>query len=239
MHRLPTRQVLTTTLVVLISSLLGFYAPLRAQQVPETPQAPPQTIRGIKVITPAKTPITNRIIFVVDCSGSMTNMGLIPKAIAWVRMISEQPTDHMEVAAIAFDEGFSRWPGVPEPPKIPPGWAALPSAEATNSLNGWLNAAQFILGGGTNLLPALQAALEDKRPGTSIVIVTDGGLADPPDRLIGMIPAKQKERGDDGRGSAILTIFGVHQPTAKIDYLVKIGEAAKDAFGGYYTEEIQ
>tara|TARA_R100001244_G_scaffold25113_2_gene25365 strand:+ start:27971 stop:28723 length:753 start_codon:yes stop_codon:yes gene_type:complete len=121
-----------------------------------------------------KTRFQKHVLFIYDCSGSMSRNKL-DRAFTAFAMIAKQPIDEMEIALIAFDDQVLRWPGVAEE-GIPKGWAGMPSQVAFKKAHKWLDGLD--LGGGTSVLPALKQAFEEKRERISIVVISDGGFSD-------------------------------------------------------------
>ncbi len=177
-------------------------------------------------------PITRRVLFVVDRSGSMHG-DHFSRALRAVRDLIEHPTDDLEVALIAFNDGAIRWPGKPEeaPRNVPAGWAALPSDTVVAEAEGWLEA--LGAGGDTLVIPALRAALGERRAELSIVLVSDGLFGrERTDDILGVISGAQAEREAAGLGHAIVAVYGLG-PNQKV--LCRIGEVGR---GGYIREDV-
>lgn len=188
----------------------------------------------ITIAAPPKSHLTQRILFVVDCSGSMDSPATMSRSLNTVKYIFEQPVDELEVAAIAFDQGHARWPGMPAPPKIPANWAAFPSKPASEALAAWISAAQVTMRGGTNLGPPLRQALGEARDKLSIVIVTDGVFAETPETLQKILKDGQDWRKARGLGEAVIVILGIHQGDT-YPLLVRLNKDAGDNSGGYFV----
>ena len=178
------------------------------------------------------TPITRRVLFVVDRSGSMHG-DHFSRALAAVRDMIEHPTDDLEVALIAFNDAAIRWPGKPEEGRrsVPAGWAALPSDTAVAEAEGWLEA--LGAGGDTLVIPALRAAMTERRQELSVVLVSDGLFGrERTDDILGVITSAQAEREAAGLGHAVVAVYGLG-PNQKV--LCRIGELGR---GGYIREEV-
>lgn len=179
------------------------------------------------------TPLTRRLMFVVDRSGSMHG-DHFDRALRAVREMFEHPTDDLEVAVLAFNDGTTRWPGRPELERrrpVPPGWASLPSEESVAAANRWL--ADLGAGGDTLIIPALSVALSEPRDELSVVLVTDGLFGrERTDDIMGLIAAKQEERERRGLGRAVIACYGLG-PTQRI--LARVAEVGG---GGYVREEV-
>lgn len=178
------------------------------------------------------TPITQRVLFVVDRSGSMHG-DHFSRALAAVRELAEHPTDDLEVAVIAFNDTATRWPGKPEQGqrKVPQGWAALPSETAVGEAEAWL--AALGAGGDTLVLPALRAALAEARDGLSVVLVSDGLFGrERTDEIMKAIADLQAAREKAGHGRAVIGVYGLG---ACQKVLVLIGETGG---GGYVREDV-
>lgn len=124
-------------------------------------------------------PMSNRVIFLFDRSGSMAwGDNNIQSAIATVNQVITQPLDDLWVGIYAFDRTEKRWGGIPEE-GVPAGWAALPSEAAVKAINEFMTA--FPPQGGTRIMPALTAAMQDRtevKSHLTIVIVSDGLFED-------------------------------------------------------------
>lgn len=178
------------------------------------------------------TPITRRVLFVVDRSGSMHG-DHFSRALAAVRDMIEHPTDDLEVAVLAFNDAAVRWPGKPEEGRrnVPAGWAALPSDSAVSEAEGWL--AALGAGGDTLVIPALRAAMGERRQELSVVLVSDGLFGrERTDDILGVITSGQAEREAAGLGHAVVAVYGLG-PNQKV--LCRIGELGG---GGYIREEV-
>jgi Mg-chelatase subunit ChlD len=177
--------------------------------------------------------ITRRVLFVVDRSGSMHG-DHFGRALNAVRGMLEQSTDDLEVAVLAFNDGATRWPGRPEPDRarpVPAGWAALPSDDAVDAANAWLE--QLGAGGDTLIIPALKEALAEPREDLSVVLVTDGLFGrERTDDIMGLIAARQQEREQRGWGRAVVACYGLGSSQR---ILARIGDVG---LGGYIREEL-
>lgn len=180
-------------------------------------------------------PITRRVLFVVDRSGSMHG-DHFSRALAAVRVLVEHPTDDLEVALIAFNDAAIRWPGKPESGgrnerSIPPGWAALPSETAVDEAEAWL--ADLGAGGDTLVIPALRAALAEQRHELSVILVSDGLFGrERTDDVLSAIANAQAERGRAGLAPAVIGVYGLGT-CQKV--LTQIAEAGA---GGYVREDV-
>lgn len=188
----------------------------------------------ITIASPPKAQLTQRILFLVDCSGSMDGPATMARSLNTIKFIFEQPIDELEVAAIAFDNGHNRWPGLPQPPKIPANWAAFPSRNASQALSTWIGAAQVTMRGGTNLAPPLRQAFAENRDKLSIIIVTDGGFAEKPETLKKVVDDGQKWRTDRGIGPAVVVLLGIHYQNT-YPSLVRLNQDLGDNSGGYFV----
>lgn len=173
-------------------------------------------------VEPTK-PLTSKIMFVVDRSGSLTG-DQFSRALLAVRGVLTVPTDDLEVAMIAFNDTVIRWPGRPGG-KVPAGWASLPAAGTAREAEEWLRV--LGAGGDTLVIPALMAALSDHRASMSIVLVTDGLFGREPRHVIlDVIERAQAARPD----RAVIAVYGLG-PRQQI--LTEIAEAG----GGAYVRE--
>jgi Mg-chelatase subunit ChlD len=180
-----------------------------------------------------RTPITRRVLFVVDRSGSMHG-DQFGRALACVHDMFEHASDELEVGLLAFNDATARWPGRPEPDKprpVPQGWAALPSDEAVEAANAWLE--ELGAGGDTLVIPALREALAEPREQLSIVLVSDGLFGrERTDDIMATLSLGQQSRERQGLGPAIVGVYGLG-PAQKI--LALLGDEGQ---GGYVREDL-
>lgn len=180
-------------------------------------------------------PITRRVLFVVDRSGSMHG-DHFSRALAAVRDLSEHPTDDLEVAVIAFNDVATRWPGKPEnggrnERNVPAGWAALPSDTAVDEAEAWL--AELGAGGDTLVIPALRAALAEQRDELSVVLVSDGLFGR--ERTVDVLSAIELAQTDRERAGIDRAVIGVYGLGTSQKVLTEIALAGA---GGYVREEV-
>lgn len=177
----------------------------------------------------AQSPLTERVIFLVDRSGSMDGDHFTRALKAFSEMIN-RPTDDLEIAIIAFNDTTYRWPGKPED-GVPFGWARLPSSIAAKEAENWLTV--LGAGGDTILGGALREALAERRDKLSIVVVSDGLFGrERTEDLTSIIETGQAEREQNNLGKAIIGVYGLG-PHQKI--LTTIAEMGG---GGYLREEV-
>jgi Mg-chelatase subunit ChlD len=150
-------------------------APARRARRPKRIPAPLEVIppkRGFRV--------TNRVLFVVDVSGSM--QGQLQEAVENVLLIVQTPTDDLQVGLITFNHQAIRWKGKETPCKhagkhsakcVRPGWARVP--DHYRAFLSYLTA--FSAGGMTVPAHALAWALADPEELLTIVLVTDGDFS--------------------------------------------------------------
>jgi hypothetical protein len=183
--------------------------------------------------------ISDRVIFVIDTSGSMSDGQRVSEAIRGALMILGSATDDFQAALVGFSDVARRWEGDPQPCTheasedhdrrcVLPGWASLPWSlqEALK----WLNSIEA--DGVTNADRGIHEAMSDKTPGLTLVLITDGAI-DVEGALkaikIGRLVRKQKQLGD----TAVM-IWGVGRFAEKASTL---NEIAKIAGGGFYVHE--
>ena len=238
--------------VVAWAFLLLSWSPVHAQDRvqgcppadrPQGPVTQPE-IRPVNVIRGTQ-PLTRRVVFVVDCSGSMvTDKTKIPQAMAAILLILGQPLDELQVACIAFTGTSVQWPGRPDPcpaheastkcrhclPRV--GWARLPDAEPNGTmarLNTWVRR-QFSKAGATNGAQALAMALGIQRRELSIVFVGDGEMN--LESVKQAVERGQRAREGLGLGQATIMVFGTG-PRAKDQ--PSLHEVAKLGHGGLWV----
>ena len=211
---------------------------------PEPPE-PPQTT--IFVQADPEVRVTKRIIFVFDCSTSMGEDNRFAKSIAEVRGILEQPLDEAMFSMIGLQtdafpmtgHNFFVWEGIPEPPKVPKGWAGLPSAEAVSIADKWLCSIKCTAW--TDIFPAISKAfsLNKDREKLTIILFSDGNNTHPnwngelPGSVSARIAKLQKARVRRGKDRIGIFVFGVgaNQNVRMLTAIAKAGS------GSYLTTE--
>ncbi|MGE0712418.1 MAG: hypothetical protein AB7N76_32845 [Planctomycetota bacterium] len=193
--------------------------------------------RVVELIAPGKGfRVTDRLLFVVDVSGSMAGEG--ERAISAVRRVLEVPTDDLQAGVIAFADAPRRWRGVPEPCRHPaseahgrrcvlPGWAAFPGR--TKELYAWLRG--FRGDGGTNAASALRVALLDRNELLTVVLVSDGAFD--ADLAVSAWKVGQEVRKRRGLPPAGLMLWGAGWGARETEAL---GALARASGGGLWVE---
>lgn len=189
---------------------------------------PLQVIRPHRKFVPR-----NRIVFVLDVSGSMSG-NRIKKAVDACLVFS---SDELQVAVITFNSSTLRWAGVKDPcrhPKaakcgkkcLPPAWARLPMhyPEVSN----WIGS--FKGGGGTQPVPALRAALSLRRPGFMIVFISDGEFS--PNLCSRAVKKMRKWRRKKKLDWVPILVWGIGWRAKNQESLKRL---AKVGGGGFYV----
>lgn len=187
---------------------------------------------SVRAVVKGEGHLTQRIILVLDVSGSMRNENRIGRVLQVVRHVMEQPADDLEVAVITFSSWQERWPGIPEPeakPPVPFGWARLPSATALASAQTWVATRRTA---GTEPNDALRAAITEAREKTSVVFVTDGDFDGA--SCVEAFRKAQKDRQASGLGEAPVLVYGVGTGADKHEHLATIG---KEGGVGFWVDK--
>lgn len=195
-------------------------------------------------IVPARARLTNRVILVVDVSGSMTgDPERISGAFDAVRLMTSMPGDDLEIAVIAFSDYHVRWPGIKErclhrkgvkcSPRwrcLPPGWARFPSLTARKAILRWLQGTQVraINGNGTRAAPAMVSALAERRKNISVILVTDGEVE--AGTTVKMLKLWQKNRIARGLGAAVFRTYGVGNFVKEATVMRELGKLGGGGF---------
>ena len=177
--------------------------------------------------------LTQKIILVLDVSGSMKNENRIGRVLQLVRHVMEQPSDDLEVAVITFSSMTERWHGVPEPeadPPVPYGWARLPSATALALAQSWVLTRAS---SGTDPCPALKQAITEARKDVSVVFVTDGEFDGA--SCVKAYRDAQKERVEAGRHEVPLLVYGVGSGVEKLEHMATIG---REGGVGFWVDKV-
>lgn len=208
-----------------------------AQDVPDKLPEKPKDSLELKEIVKSQSPLTKRIFFIIDVSGSMSSDGELKRAVQFVKTIWQSPVDEFEIAIVVFNDGTSRWGGLPSAKDdlkpTPKGWAKMPSKDAADAAQKFLD--KFPGAGNTYPTDALKIALNEDRSEMSIVFITDGEYSHPPEdsEVIQTIKELQENREKKNLGKAVISVFGVGA-AEKEKNLSVIG---KDWLGGFYVEK--
>lgn len=234
--------------------MLFFLAfPVIAQDIPDYPKAPAgrldekqldkekvekapkQETLELKEIVKGQNTLSKRIFFIIDVSGSMKGDGKIGRALKFVRTIWQSPVDEFEIAVAVFNDNSVRWDGFPsgkeDPHPTPKGWAKLPSKDAIDAAQKFLDG--YPGDGNTYPMPALEMALKEDRSDLSIVFVTDGDYSGPTQSVLDDIKKLQEDREKKGLGKAVISVFGVGDAEKQKN----LSEIGKDYLGGFYIEK--
>lgn len=208
------------TLFVLL--LITFCCIVSAQEPP-----PP-----LQIIVEPKTPVTKRVMFLLDRSGSMHGNAL-SMAVNALLDISEQNVDEFDIALIAFNDSLARWPGIPGS-GTPRGWASMPSDKALQNMKEWVN--NFNASSNTHLIPALIRALSEQRDELTIIIISDGQFNDPTPNtvppiamILNTIAVGQQERAKMGFQPANIICYGIGPINENLRVIGALG-------GGYFCQ---
>ena len=163
---------------------------------------------------------TRNVAMVLDVSGSM--QGDLPRAWwAW-RQITEQPTDDSNLAVWCFNGRVTRYPV---------DWIALPDAEALGKATAWVESHQAE--GDTLVIPALRAALKQRRKDLTVVVVTDGHFhGERREQIQAAVAQLQAWREAKGLGRAVIACVGVGSVNER-------GLSACEDGGGVFRVEVE
>lgn len=116
----------------------------------------------LTTVVPQEKRLTNRMVFLVDVSGSMSGNDY-KEAVTLIDGIVSQQTDDFKIKVIAFNGGYQEWQKK---------WEPFPSANGRKKLLKWLKGLKIT--GVTDPTPALKKALTYKEKNKSLVLVSDG-----------------------------------------------------------------
>jgi Mg-chelatase subunit ChlD len=148
-------------------------------------------------------PITNKVLFVLDISGTMRNNGErnLNSAIGRFREMAEDSTDEFRFGVIAFNGETYRWPGYSEDNLQ--GWAIMPNPEAIEEARSWISSCPG-LPDTTDCGRALSQAFADPEEELTIILLTDGIFNGPADNALPvLIPQWQGARAKPAKFIAI------------------------------------
>lgn len=200
----------------------GAPLPVEPEDDYDVPPAEPDLI--VPIVNPTS-PMTTKIAFIVDTSGSMDNGGRVEKAITFAQSIMGARTDELLVALLAFKDDYKRWPGVPHNgvgPAPPKGWTYFPGVPQLESAQKWLTAQGAT--GGTNPSGALREVLAEKIIDLTIVLITDGDDFDV-DKFKKTIADGQRLREKQKLGKAVIFIVGTGSRAEKHKHLQDVGKS--------------
>jgi len=130
-------------------------------------------------IQPTKASVTKHIHILFDKSGSM-NMKDYQLGYAEVQAIAMQGVDDFEIAATAFGRNSVR---------LNPKWLKMPSVENYNLLMTFLKEVRVDIRD-TFVSDAIAQIIKEKKKGVSVIIITDGEIADY-DKMIKLLEASK------------------------------------------------
>ena len=210
---------------------------------PAISQDRPQPMREM-VRPPDGVQVTNKMIFLFDCSTSMGEDKRFAKGLANLNMILNHPIDSGMFSIIGFNSrsygnpghDFYVWKGVKEK-KIPKGWASLPSKHNVDAGTKWLDSIKCHQW--TDMYSAIQKAfdLNKDKDSLTIILFSDGNNTWPswngekPGSVAARIKKLQKARVKAGKGEITIFVFGVgaNQNSIMLSAIARAGN------GGYYT----
>ena len=216
--------LLLTTAVVPPALAQSGGSPLPAEPEDDYDAVPDQPDVIVPIVNPTS-PMTTKIAFIVDTSGSMENGNRVKKAIAFAQSIMGARTDELLVALLAFKDGHDRWPGLPhkgDGPAPPKGWTYFPGVPQLKSAQKWLTEQGTT--GGTNPSSALKEILAEKITDLTIVLITDGDDFDV-DKFKKTIADGQKLREKQKLGRAVIFIVGTGSRAEKHKHLQDVGKS--------------
>lgn len=169
---------------------------------------------------PQQSQLTNRLLLVVDVSGSMRGAAIRRAQDAVLTAVSRE-TDDLHFGVITFGgTSLARWEGIPEE-GVPEGWAALPSAIAVEQAYQFVTS--FAGSGDTPVLPALCAALQERTGKLSIALLSDGCFPVlPVGPAMSTVAQLQESRRLDGRGYAVIQTYCVIP--GESEFMTQLGE---------------
>lgn len=187
-------------------------------------------------IVPQRARLTNRLIFVIDVSGSMREDEKFAQAIQSVLLILGYKSDEQEIAAITFCGKQARWEGSPECVAhgqgddcnkrcVPAGWAMVWPGTAEKMVS-WLS--NHERSGVTDPAPALVAAISEPRDHLSVIFISDGEFSAPP--VLEAVKKAQKARRKAGRSFAPIMVWGAGGGARKQKPLKKLVKLGKGGF---------
>lgn len=242
---------------LLVTAMCAWFpAVVMAQEVAPVSSRLPAVLSPIEV-TPASDGfhMTDRVVFVIDISGSMrgqvnepvqlpfgpptteepTGPTKIEHAIASVLMIAGS-TDDCQAAIFAFTNIHCRWPGCPEPCKHPINQkcdhrrCVLPGwarfPERLQEANDYMNS--LVINGDTNPSDAIKSAMRLTTPDITVVLISDGDFD--PDNPIQEIVEGRLWRTTHGLGDAPVLVFGVGSSARTKEALLKIAACGGGGF---------
>lgn len=218
--------------------LLGFLS------VSFTQPAISQSQKIKEIVKPDKgIQVTNRIIFLFDCSTSMGEDKRFARGMSNLKLILTQPIDSGMFSIIGFNSSswpevhnLEIWKGVKEK-NIPKGWASLPSLDNVKKATKWLDGIECYQY--TDMYSVIEKAfkLNKGRDKLTIILFSDGNNTWPnwkgekPSSVRKRIEKLQKERVKQGKGEITIFVFGVGVNQNR----VMLSQIARAGHGGYYT----
>jgi len=196
------------------------------------PIPPPPRISPLEIIRAKKNfRMTNKIVFVVDVSGSMKDHDRLVQAIQSSYLILNCGSDDMDAAVITFTDRAIRWAGKQERCRHD----ALRKCHRDCDKAGWTKIPTFLKemvayltslrGSGLTVPgPALKQAIEDTETGLTIIFISDGDFGAEP--AVAAIKAAQKVRKARGQSPVAIMVWGaggMAKDKESLKTLAKIG----------------
>jgi hypothetical protein len=189
--------------------------------------------------------VTKNVVFLFDCSTSMSRANRFAKAVQEINQVLSYPLDDGMFSLIGFRKGRSYyvWPGFNEeddPKPAPHGWAKLPSLNAIQNANRYLNGVRCQ--GWTDIGSAIQKVFSDNqnREEVTIILFTDGNNTFPsyngkkPSEVAATIRALNETRKKAQKDKIRIFVFGL-SAEQNVKMLTTI---AQEGGGGYLTTDI-
>jgi Mg-chelatase subunit ChlD len=168
----------------------------------------------LTTVTPATKMHTEKIVFVVDRSGSMDPLKVQDAIEQFINIVTRlDPSLEVEICLYSFESNTKRWSE---------GWQKMPSLPVLNKARAFL---ALPVGGSTQVVPALRQSLAEKKEKLTVILISDGDFDETTETILKVIKAEQAKR----KVPAVLGCIGVGH--VQQDSLKKVAEVGG---GGYY-----
>ena len=174
----------------------------------------------VKEVVPSTSPLSKKVIFIVDISGSMGQDDNLSRAFRFFTTTANAPVDAFDMQVFAMGSScyhFSK------------DWVKMPDEEEVKKCLAWLKT--FDGRQSTNAVDCFKEALRVKEKSISIVIISDG-LFDNIESTAKTVLDEQTRRTKE-YGRALIACFGVGENAEKSSSLIDLGRTWG---GGFYAE---
>jgi Mg-chelatase subunit ChlD len=178
----------------------------------------------LTTVVPAKQRASERIVFVVDKSGSMDMEDTQAAIEAFTTVVTNSdPSLDVRICMYTFADQAIKWKH---------GWQKMPSMKTLNTARQFISAESE---GSTNLASGIHAILAEAPKNLTVVIITDGFFDHSDAVIMTLMQQAQISRVLNGKKTAVVGCIGVGNICERS--LKKIGTAGQGGYFRYVKEK--